>query len=116
MAPKSAISTDSIEYCLENLGRKDSKGKILFNRILFDIKTSKSGVEIILDSPDTEVLLKNFKSQMIKTLMGKFKGGLLQKDERVQPRIGKVLRLKYTEKGVKYIDFNVRERRRDREI
>ena len=109
MAPTSTISTDSIEYCLENLGRKDSKGKILFNRILFDIKTSKSGVEILLDSPDTEVLLKNFKSQMIKTLMEKFKGGLLQKEERLQPRIGKVLRLKYTEKGVKYIDFNVKE-------
>ena len=93
MAPKPKISTDSIEDCLENLGRKDTKGKILFNRILFDVKTSKSGIEIVLDSPDTEVLLKNFKSQMIKTLMDKFKGGVLQKDERLQPRIGKVLRL-----------------------
>jgi len=109
MAPKPKISTDSIEDCLENLGRKDTKGKILFNRILFDVKTSKSGVEIVLDSPDTEVLLKNFKSQMIRTLMDKFKGGVLQKDERLQPRIGKVLRLKYNENGVKYIDFNVRE-------
>ena len=106
MAPK--IDTKIVENYLSKLGRKDSKGKILFHRALFDIKTSKSGVEIVLDSPDTEALLKNFKSQMIKTLTGEF-SGLLQKEEKLQPRIGKVVRLKYVEKGVKYIDFGVKE-------
>ena len=107
MAPK--IDTKIIEDYLSELGKKDSKGKIFFQRALFDIKTSKSGVEIILDSPDTEVIVKNFKSQMIKTLMGEFKGGVLQKEEKLQPRIGKVIRLKYSDNGSKYIDFGVKE-------
>ena len=55
------ITTNSIENYLDGLGKKDSKGKVLFKRILFDIKKSKTGVEIILDSPDTETLLKTFK-------------------------------------------------------
>ena len=58
------ITTKDIETYLEKLGKKDSKGKVLFKRILFNIKKSKTGIEIILDSPDTEVLLKNFKSEM----------------------------------------------------
>jgi len=102
------ITTDDIETYLEGLGKKDSKKRVHFQRILFDIKTSKSGVEIVLDSPDTEVLLKNFKSQMIKTLMDKFKGSI-QKEDKLVPRIGKVLRLKYVDKGTKYIDFDVKE-------
>ena len=108
MAP-AKISTKILENYLSELGKKDSKGKIFFQRVLFDIKTSKSGVEVMLDSPDTEAILKNFKSQMIKTLMGEFKGGVLQKEEKLQPRIGKVVRLKYSDKGPKYIDFNVKE-------
>ena len=104
----SKIDTKKVEDCLSNLGRKDSKGKILFQRILFDINTTKTGVEIILDSPDTEALVKNFKTKMIKTLTDKFKGSL-QKDERLIPRVGKVLRLKYSDKGTKYIDFDVKE-------
>ena len=102
------ITTKQIETYLKGLGRMDSKKKILFQRVLFDIKTTKTGVEIILDSPDTEVLLKNFKSEMIKTLMGAFKGSIL-KEEKLVPRIGRVLRLKYVDKGSKYIDFDVNE-------
>ena len=102
------ITTADIETYLEGLGKHDSKGKILFERILFDIKKSKTGLEIVLDSPDTEKLLKNFKSEMIKTLMGTFKGSM-QKEEKLVPRIGKVLRLKYVDKGTKYIDFDVKE-------
>ena len=71
------ITTDDIETYLEGLGKHDSKGKVHFERVLFSIKTLKSGVKIVLDSPDTEPVLKNFKSKMIKTLMGEFKGGLI---------------------------------------
>ena len=102
------ITTKDIETYLEKLGKKDSKGKVLFKRILFNIEKSKTGIEITLDSPDTEALLKNFKSEMIKTLMGTFKG-FIQKEEKLVPRIGKVLRLKYVDKGTKYIDFEVKE-------
>ena len=102
------ITTNSIENYLDGLGKKDSKGKVLFKRILFDIKKSKTGVEIILDSPDTETLLKTFKSEMIRTLTGKFKGSI-QKEEKLVPKIGKVLRLKYVDKGTKYVDFEVKE-------
>ena len=104
----SKIGTEKVKNYLSNLGRKDSNGKILFQRILFDIKTSKTGVEIILDSPDTEALVKNFKTKMIKTLTERFKGSL-QKDERLIPRVGKVLRLRYSDKGIKYVDFEVKE-------
>ena len=100
------ITTKQIETYLKGLGRMDSKKKILFQRVLFDIKTTKTGVEIILDSPDTEAILKNFKSQMIKTLTGTFKGSL-QKEEKQKPRVGKVLRLKYSDKGIKYIDLSL---------
>ena len=65
------IDTEIIENYLSNLGKQDSKGKVYFERILFNIKTLKSGVKIVLDSPDTEPVLKNFKSKMIKTLMGR---------------------------------------------
>ena len=34
------ITTDDIETYLEGLGKKDSKGKVYFERILFNIKTS----------------------------------------------------------------------------
>ena len=105
---KKKIDTGIIEKYLSELGRKDSKGKILFQRVLFDVKTSKEGVEIVLDSPDTEAILKNFKSQMIKTLTTDF-SGLLQRDEKLKPRIGKVVRLKYTDKVAKFIDFDVKE-------
>ena len=71
------ITTDDVETYLEGLGKQDSKGKVYFERILFNIKTLKSGVKIVLDSPDTESVLKNFKNKMIQTLMGKFKGGVL---------------------------------------
>ena len=74
------VTTDDIETYLEGLGKQDSKGKVHFQRILFGIKTTKKdGVKIVLDSPDTEPLVKNFKSKMIETLMGKFKGGALTK-------------------------------------
>ena len=105
---KKKINTGIIETYLSELGRKDSKGKILFQRVLFDVKTSKEGVGIIIDSPDTEPLLKNFKSQMIKTLTTDF-SGLLQRDEKLKPRIGKVVRLKYIDKGTKFIDFDIKE-------
>ena len=102
------ITTADIETYLDGLGKKDSKGKVLFKRILFDIKKSKTGVEIVLDSPDTETLLKTFKSEMIRTLTGKFKGSI-QKEEKLVPKVGKVLRLKYVDKGTKYVDFDVKE-------
>ncbi len=103
------ITTADIETHLEGLGKKNNKGAVYFERVLFNIKTSKSGIDIILDSPDTETVLKNFKSQMIKTLMGQFKGGVLQKEEKLIPRVGKVLRLKYSDKGIKYVEFDVKE-------
>ena len=112
MAPK--IDTADIETYLEGLGKKDSKGKVYFERILFNIKTLKSGVKIVLDSPDTEPLVKNFKSKMIQTLMGKFKGGVLTKVTEPVKGINKglktpVIRLRYYDKGIKNIDFDVRE-------
>ena len=68
------VTTDDIAEYLEGLGKKDSsKKKIHFERVLFSIKTTKKdGVKIVLDSPDTEPVVKNFKSKMIKTLMDKF--------------------------------------------
>ena len=109
-----AITTNDIESYLEGLGKKDSKKRIHFERVLFNIKTLKSGVHIVLDSPDTEAVLKNFKSKMIKTLMGKFKGGKLIKVQEKLKGINKsieqeVIRLKYSDKGIKYIDFDVKE-------
>ena len=110
------ITTDDIETYLEKLGKKDSKGKVYFERILFNIKTAKTGVQIVLDSPDHEKLLKNFKSKMIKTLMEQFKGGSLVKREEKLKGINKkidnpVIRLRYLDNGVspKYIDFDVKE-------
>ena len=113
MAP-AKITTEGIEDYLSDLGRRDSKGKVYFERILFNIKTLKSGVKIVLDSPDTESVLKNFKSKMIKTLMGEFKGGALTKVEEKVKGINKgidnpVIRLRYADKGIKYIDFDVKE-------
>jgi hypothetical protein len=113
----STITTDDIEEYLSGLGRQDSKGKVFFERILFDIKSSKrGGVKIVLDSPDHEALLKNFKSKMIKTLMDKFKGNTLTKVTESVKGINKgiktpVIRLKYSDngKGTRYIDFDVRE-------
>lgn len=110
-----AITTNEIESYLEKLGKKDSsKKKIHFERVLFSIDTTKSGVKIVLDSPDTEPVLKNFKSKMIKTLMTKFKGGKLIKVQQKLTGINKkidqeVIRLKYSDKGIKYIDFDVKE-------
>ena len=112
------ITTADIESYLEGLGKKDSsKKKIYFQRVLFGIETTKTGgVKIVLDSPDTEPVLKNFKGKMIQTLMGKFKNGTLTKVTEPVKGINKglkspVIRLKYTDngKGTRYIDFDVRE-------
>jgi len=110
------ITTDDIETYLEGLGKQDSKGKVYFERVLFGIKTLKSGVKIVLDSPDTEPVVKNFKNKMIKTLMDKFKGNTLTKVTESVKGINKgiktpVIRLKYSDngKGTRYIDFDVRE-------
>jgi len=111
------ITTADIETYLEGLGKHDSKGKVHFERILFSIKALKNGgVKIVLDSPDTEAVLKNFKSKMIQTLMKEYKNGTLTKVEQVVKGINKgiktpVIRLKYTDngKGTRYIDFDVRE-------
>ena len=99
------ITTEGIEDYLSDLGKKDSKGKVHFERVLFGIKTLKSGVKIVLDSPDTEPLVKNFKSKMIQTLMGKFKGGVLTKVTEPVKGINKglktpVIRLRYYDKGI----------------
>ena len=106
------ITTDDIETYLEGLGKHDSKGKVHFERVLFSIKTLKSGVKIVLDSPDTEPVVKNFKSKMIKTLTGKFKGNILRKVTEPVKGINKgiktpVIRLRYIDKGTKHIDFDV---------
>ena len=109
------ITTDEIETYLEGLGKQNTKGKVYFERVLFGIKTTKTGgVKIVLDSPDHEAVLKNFKSKMIKTLMGEFKGGVLTKVEEKVKGINKgidnpVIRLRYYDKGKKNIDFDVRE-------
>ena len=108
------VTTENIETYLEGLGKQDSKGKVHFERILFGIKTLKSGVKIVLDSPDTEPLVKNFKSKMIETLMGKFKGGVLTKVTEKVTGINRgiktpVIRLRYVDQGTKHIDFDVRE-------
>ena len=108
------ITTDDIETYLEGLGKHDSKGKVHFERVLFSIKTLKSGVKIVLDSPDTEPVVKNFKSKMIKTLTGKFKGNILTKVTEPVKGINKgiktpVIRLRYIDKGTKHIDFDVKE-------
>ena len=109
------ITTDEIETYLEGLGKQNTKGKVYFERVLFGIKTTKTGgVKIVLDSPDHEAVLKNFKSKMIKTLMGEFKGGALVKVEEKVKGINKgidnpVIRLRYYDKGKKNIDFDVRE-------
>ena len=112
MAP-AKISTKIVETYLEGLGKHDSKGKVHFERVLFGIKTAKSGgVKIVLDSPDHEAVLKNFKSKMIKTLTGKFKGNILRKVTEPVKGINKgiktpVIRLRYIDKGTKHIDFDV---------
>ena len=111
------ITTADIETYLEKLGKKDSKDKIHFERVLFAINASKKGgVKIVLDSPDHEAVLKNFKSKMIQTLTGKFKNGTLTKVQGVVKGINNdiktpVIRLKYSENGngTKYIDFDVKE-------
>tara|TARA_B100001113_G_scaffold239747_1_gene197145 strand:+ start:48 stop:1619 length:1572 start_codon:yes stop_codon:yes gene_type:complete len=114
MATKTKITTYDIENHLEGLGKQDSKGKVHFERVLFNIKTLKSGVKIVLDSPDHETLLKNFKSRMIQSLMGEFKGGVLVKVEEKVKGINKgidnpVIRLRYVDQGTKHIDFDVKE-------
>ena len=110
------ITTDDIETYLDGLGKKDSsKKKIYFERVLFGIETTKTGgVKIVLDSPDTERVVKNFKSKMIQTLMGKFKNGTLTKVTEPVKGINKglknpVIRLRYYDQGIKNIDFDVRE-------
>ena len=111
------ITTADIETYLEKLGKKDSKDKIYFERVLFAINASKKGgVKIVLDSPDHEAILKNFKSKMIQTLTGKFKNGTLTKVQGVVKGINNdiktpVIRLKYNDngKGTRYIDFDVKE-------
>ena len=111
------ITTADIETYLKGLGKKDSKKKIYFQRVLFGIETTKTGgVKIVLDSPDTEPVVKNFKNKMIQTLMNKWKGNTLTKVTEPVKGINKglkspVIRLKYSDngKGTKYIDFDVRE-------
>ena len=109
------VTTEDIETYLEKLGKQDSKGKVYFERVLFGIETTKKdGVRITLDSPDHESLLKNFKSKMIQTLMGEFKGGILTKVTEPLKGIHKkidtpVIRLRYVDQGTKHIDFDVRE-------
>ena len=108
------ITTDDIETHLEGLGKKDSKGKVYFQRVLFGIKTLKSGVRIVLDSPDHEAVLKNFKSKMIANLMEEFKGSDLKTVKEKVKGINKgidtpVIRFRYYDKGIKNIDFDVRE-------
>jgi len=111
------ITTADIESYLEKLGKKDSKDKVHFERVLFAINASKKGgVKIVLDSPDHEAILKNFKSKMIQTLTGKFKNGTLTKVQAVVKGINNdiktpVIRLKYNDngKGTRYVDFDVKE-------
>ena len=109
------VTTDDIETYLEGLGKKDSKGKVHFERVLFGIKTTKKdGVKIVLDSPDTVPVVKNFKTKMIKTLMDKWKGGTLTKITEPVTGINKgiknpVIRLRYSDNGQKHIDFDVKE-------
>ena len=59
--------TRTIKNYLSKLGKQDSKGRILFERILFDIEMTRNGLDILIERSDTEKLLKNFKSQMIKS-------------------------------------------------
>ena len=107
------IDSGIIENYLVKLcdGKKDSKGKFLFERILFDIKKSKDGVSIVMDSPDTETLSKKFKTEMIKNLTQRFRGVLAKVEEKRKIKGVNVqtVRLKYSDKGVKYIDFDINE-------
>ena len=113
----SKITTNDIKTYLNDLGKKDSKGKVYFERILFDIKTLKTGgIQIVLDSPDHEALLKNFKSKMIKTLKEKFKNSTMtavkEKIKGINKKIDTpVVRLKYNDNDSRtsYVDFDVKE-------
>ena len=67
------VDTELIENYLSKIGKKDSKGIIYFSRVLFDLKKTKTGIDIILDSPDTDQIVRNFKGEMIKSLKGEFK-------------------------------------------
>ena len=102
--------TRTIKNYLSKLGKQDSKGRILFERILFDIEMSRNGLDILIERSDTEKLLKNFKSQIIKNLTGEFKGDV-KRDEVMKTISGKkqkVVRLRYVDKGsIKYVDFDV---------
>ena len=102
--------TRTIKNYLSKLGKQDSKGRILFERILFDIEMTRNGLDILIERSDTEKLLKNFKSQMIKNLTGEFKGDV-KRDEVMKTISGKkqkVVRLRYVDKGsIKYVDFDV---------
>ena len=101
--------TRTIKNYLTKLGKQDSKGRILFQRILFDIEMTREGLGIVIERSDTETLLKKFKSEMIKTLTGQFKGNV-SRDEVIRTISGKkqkVVRLKYSDKGIKYVDFDV---------
>ena len=66
------VDTELIENYLSKIGKKDSKGMIYFSRVLFDLKKTKTGIDIILDSPDTDQIVRNFKGEMIKSLKGEF--------------------------------------------
>ena len=102
--------TRTIKNYLSKLGKQDSKGRILFERILFDIEMTRNGLDILIERSDTEKLLKNFKSQIIKNLTGEFKGDV-KRDEVMKTISGKkqkVVRLRYVDKGsIKYVDFDV---------
>ena len=105
----SKIDTQTIENYLSTIGKKNSKGKIYFGRVLFDIKITKIGIEIILDSPDTQKIVRDFKGEMVKTLKTKFKNSIIVTDKPLPGTNLKVVRLRYTDKGsMKFVDFEIR--------
>ena len=102
------VDTELIENYLSKIGKKDSKGMIYFSRVLFDLKKTKTGIDIILDSPDTDQIVRNFKGEMIKSLKGQFKNFFTVTD-RILPGVReRVARLKYSDNGMKFVDFEVR--------
>lgn len=106
----SKIDTQTIENHLSTLGKKNSKGKIYFGRVLFDTKITKIGIEIILDSPDTQKIVRDFKGEMVKSLKAKFKNLITVTDKPLPGTRQKIVRLRYSDKGsMKFVDFEIRE-------
>ena len=48
--------TRTIKNYLTKLGKQDSKGRILFQRILFDIEMTREGLGSVIERTDTETL------------------------------------------------------------